>query len=359
MNADKRRSAFICVNLRLKKMSFDPRNILVIDFGQLGDVVMSLPALRAIRERFPTAQITVAVGKPAKELLSLSGYANEILEVDRVALRDGATLVSIGRIIKLVSEVRKAQYDFVVDLHSYYETNILGFLSGAPHRLYSRRSNRSLDFLANFKPRPVREVETTHLVDRYLDVLKPLGIESVSREPALKTSPAEDASVEALLKKEKAQTRELLVGVFPGAGSSTRLWPLERFVQVADHLIRNDNVRVIVFAGPEERDLVPQMRKMFPAGTIFFDRLTIAQLVSAQARLTVFISNDTGPAHIAAAVGTPVVMIMDRPDPHSFTPAGDANRLIFGPKITEIPVTQVYRAAHELIALSRTEKLFR
>ena len=340
-------------------MAFDPRNILVIDFGQLGDVVMSLPALRAIRERFPHAQITVAVGKPGKELLSLSGYANEILEVDRVALRDGPTLVSIGRIIKLVSEVRKAKFDFVIDLHSYYETNILGFLSGAPHRLYSRRSNRSLDFLANFKPRPVKEVETTHLVERYLDVLKPLGIENVSPAPALRTSPTENSAVEALLKKEKAQARELLVGVFPGAGSSTRLWPLERFVELADHLIRNDRVRVIVFAGPEERGMVPQMRKVFPAGTIFFDRLTIPQLVSAQARLTVFISNDTGPAHIAAAVGTPVVMIMDRPDPHSFTPAGDVNRLIFGPTITEIPVAQVYCAAHELIALSRTDTLFK
>lgn len=340
-------------------MTFDPRNILVIDFGQLGDVVMSLPALRAIRERFPHARITVAVGKPGKELLGLSGYANEILEVDRVALRDGPTLVSLGRIIKLVSEVRKAKFDFVVDLHSYYETNILGFLSGAPHRLYASRSNRSLDFLANFKPRPVKEVETTHLIERYLDVLKPLGIENVSRAPALRTSPTENSTVEALLKKEKAQARELLVGVFPGAGSSTRLWPLERFVELADHLIRNDRVRVIVFAGPEERGMVPQMRKVFPAGTIFFDRLTIPQLVSAQARLTVFISNDTGPAHIAAAVGTPVVMIMDRPDPHSFTPAGDVNRLIFGPTITEIPVAQVYRAAHELIALSRTDSLFR
>ena len=156
-------------------MAFDPRNILVIDFGQLGDVVMSLPALRAIRERFPHAQITIAVGKPGKELLSLSGYANEILEVDRVALRDGPTLISIGRIVKLVSEVRKKKFDFVIDLHSYYETNILGFLSGAPHRLYSRRSNRSLDFLANFKPQPAKEVETTHLIDRYLDLLKPLG----------------------------------------------------------------------------------------------------------------------------------------------------------------------------------------
>jgi ADP-heptose:LPS heptosyltransferase len=312
-------------------VAFDPRNILVIDFGQLGDVVMSLPALRAIRERFPHAQITVAVGKPGKELLNHSGYANEILEVDRVALRDGPTLISIGRIAKLVSEVRKKKFDFVIDLHSYYETNILGFLSGAPHRLYSRRSNRSLDFLANFKPQPPREVETTHLTDRYLDLLKPLGIENVSRAPALRTSPVEDSAVEGLLKKEKAQAREL----------------------------RNDKVRVIVFAGPEEREMVPQMRKVFPAGTIFFDRLTIPQLVSAQARLTVFISNDTGPAHIAAAVGTPVIVIMDRPDPHSFTPSGDSNRLIFGPSIDKIPVNQVYKAAHELIAISRTDSLFR
>jgi ADP-heptose:LPS heptosyltransferase len=191
-------------------VSFDPRNILVIDFGQLGDVVMSLPALRAIRTRFPHAQITVAVGKPGGELIELSGYANEILEVDRVSLRDGPTLVSIGRIAKLVSRVRNARFDFVIDLHSYYETNILGFLSGAPQRLYSRRTNRSLDFLSNFKPRPVREVQTTHLVDRYLDLLKPLGIQNAPRIPTLNTSAAADFAVEALLKKEKAQSGELL-----------------------------------------------------------------------------------------------------------------------------------------------------
>lgn len=340
-------------------MEFDPRNILVIDFGQLGDVVMSLPALRAIHERFPRARITVAVGKPARELLNLSGYANEILEIDRVALRDGPTLISIGRIFKLVAEVRKMKFDFVIDLHSYYETNLLGFLSGAPYRLYSRRSNRSLDFLANFKPQPAREVETAHLVDRYLDLLKPLGIQNPVRVPVLKTTAADDAAVDSLLKKEKAQSGELLVGIFPGAGSSTRLWPLEHFAELADHLRRNERVRIIVFAGPEERQMVPQMRKLFPAGTIFFDRLTIPQLAAAQARLTMFISNDTGPVHIAAAVGTPVAVVMDRPDPHSYTPAGEANRLIFGETIDQITVAKVYEAVHELLAISRTDNLFR
>jgi ADP-heptose:LPS heptosyltransferase len=337
---------------------FDPRNILVIDFGQLGDVVMSLPALRAIREKFPYAKITVAVGKPGKELLSLCGYANEILEVDRVSLRDGPTLISIGRIAKFVSQVRKQKFDFVIDLHSYYETNILGFLSGAPHRLYSRRENRSLDFLGNFKPQPARERTTAHLVDRYLDMLKPLGIENVPRIPVLKTSAADDNAVEAMLKKEKAQSRELLVGMFPGAGNVSRLWPLDKFAAVADHLIRNDRVRVIVFAGPEERTLVPQMRAVFPTGTIFFDRLTVAQLASAQARLTLFISNDTGPAHIAAAVGTPVVVILDQPNLNSFTPIGEQNRFIGGPLITNIPVADVYRAAHELLATNRTDQIF-
>src|SRR6185503_13305977 len=322
---------------------------------QLGDVVMSLPALRAIREKFPYAKITVAVGKPGKELLNLCGYANEILEVDRVALRDGPTLISIGRIAKFVSQVRKQKFDFVIDLHSYYETNILGFLSGASHRLYSRRENRSLDFLGNFKPQPARERTAAHLVDRYLDMLKPLGIENVPRMPVLKTSPSDDKTVEAMLKKEKAQSRELLVGMFPGAGNASRVWPLEKFAEVADHLIRNDRVRVIVFAGPEERALVPQMRAVFPSGTIFFDRLTIPQLASAQARLTLFISNDTGPVHVAAAVGTPVIVLFDRPDPHSYTPVGDQHRIIFSPAVANISVAEVYRSAHELLAISRTE----
>ncbi|HVF22438.1 MAG TPA: hypothetical protein VM941_05155, partial [Pyrinomonadaceae bacterium] len=169
-------------------MPFDPRNILVIDFGQLGDVVLSLPALRAIRERFPHARITVAVGKPGGEIVKLAGYAADVLEVDRVALRDGVKLVSLGRIFKLVGQVRKAKYDFVIDLHSLSETNLLGFLSGAPRRLYARRPGRSIDALANFQPRPAREAKHAHAVDRYLDVIKPLGITNPPRLPVLKTT---------------------------------------------------------------------------------------------------------------------------------------------------------------------------
>src|SRR5437773_135034 len=115
---------------------------------------MSLPALRAIRERFPHARITIAVGKPAADVIEMTNYADAIVSVDRVSLRDGFQPLSILRMWHLVKDVRRRQFDFVIDLHSFSETNLLGFLSRAPQRLFSRRPGRSLDFLANFRPLP-------------------------------------------------------------------------------------------------------------------------------------------------------------------------------------------------------------
>src|ERR671928_664562 len=152
-------------------MSFDPRNILVIDFGQLGDVVLSLPALAAVRQRFPRARVTVAVGGAAASVVEMSGVADETLAVDRVALRDGPKHLSVWQIGKLVLDVRRRKFDFVIDLHSLSETNLLGYLSGAPRRLYARRPRRSVDSLSNFRPQPPVEDRKKHAIDRYLDVL--------------------------------------------------------------------------------------------------------------------------------------------------------------------------------------------
>ena len=342
-------------------MGFDPRNILIIDFGQLGDVVLSLPALRAVRERFPQARITVAVGTAAVPIIELSGHADATLSVDRVALRDGPKPLSVFRIVRLVKEVRRAGFDFVIDLHSLSETNLLGYASGARHRLYARRPGRSLDFLSNFRPRPPLEDErqSKHLIDRYFDVLQPLGIKAHDRVPRLQTRAADDAFIEQVLKKERAETGAPLVGLFPGAGHSSRRWPLERFAELADQLVRNDAVRILVFAGPEERPLVSEMRRIFPRSTLIFDRLTIPQLAAAVARLAVFISNDTGPMHIAAAVGTPVALLLDYRAPRSFLPTGNHHRIIYSRNvITQITVGEVYQAARELLARGRTTSLF-
>ncbi len=341
-------------------MSFDPRNILVIDFGQLGDVVLSLPALHAIRKRFPKAAITVSVGKPGAEIVELSGYADATLVVDRVALRDGPKLVSLARIAKLVQGVRRSQFDFVIDLHSLSETNLLGFLSGAPKRLYSRRPTRSLDFLANFLPRPPVEVDhrQRHLIDRYLDVLIPLGVKDADRLPYLKTRAADDAAIEKILKQAKADVGTPLIGLFPGAGHPSRRWPFERFAELADFLARNDQVRILAFLGPEERGFVQDIRRQFPPTTLVLDKLTIPQVAAAQARLAVFVSNDTGPMHIAAAVGTPVVLLLDKRAPQSYLPQGDRHQIIYSSAIDDVTVEEVYNAARTVLAGNRSATLF-
>ncbi|MDQ3668029.1 MAG: glycosyltransferase family 9 protein [Acidobacteriota bacterium] len=341
-------------------MSFDPRNILVIDFGQLGDVVLSLPALHAIRERFAQAAITVAVGKPGAEVVELSGYADSTLVVDRVALRDGSKLVSLARIAKLIQGVRRSKFDFVIDLHSLSETNLLGFLSGAPKRLYSRRPTRSLDFLANFYPRPPVELDhrQRHLIDRYLDVLIPLGVKDANRLPLLKTRPADDAAIEKILKQAKADVGTPLIGLFPGAGHPSRRWPLERFAELADFLARNDHVRILVFLGPEERAFIQDIRRQFPSTTLLLDKLTIPQVAAAQARLAVFVSNDTGPMHIASAVGTPVVLLLDKRAPQSYLPQGDRHQIIYSSAIDDVTVDEVYTAARTVLAGNRSATLF-
>ena len=341
-------------------MDFQPRNLLVIDFGQLGDVVMSLPALRAIREKFSQAQITVVAGTPSSEIIELSGYADEIIAVDRVGLRDGFIPASILRIFNVVKDIRRRQFDFVIDLHSFSETNLMGFLSGAPKRLFARRPGRSLDFLGSFNPKPPidRNDPNQHLVDRYLDVLKPLGIADVLRTPNMTTRARDNRAIDALLKKAKAESGSPLVGLFPGAGHPDRAWPVDKWAELADFLMRNDGVRPLVFIGPEERAGAQEMRRQFPASAVFLEKLSIGELAAAQARLAVFVSNDTGPVHVAAAVGAPIVVLIGRPTPHAYIPLANSKRLIFSEGVHTIAVEEVYVATREMLGVERMTPLF-
>lgn len=341
-------------------MSFDPRNILVIDFGQLGDVVLSLPALAAVRHKFPRARITVAVGGAAAPVVEMAGVADEALAVDRVALRDGPKHVSVWRIGQLVFEVRKKKFDFVIDLHSLSETNLLGYLSGAGHRLYARRPGRSLDYLANFKPAPPVEDRKKHATERYLDVLKPLGVGEVSRVPRLPVREEDARAVSEMLRKAKADTSSgPTVGMFPGAGHPSRRWPIERFAQLAWMFERNDSVRTLLFAGPEERALVRDARKQFPPSTVVLDKLTVQQLAAAAEPLSVFVSNDTGPMHVAAAVGTPVVILMQHhPMFNCYIPEGPRHRVVAASTIDAITVEAAYAAARSAFSTERATSLF-
>jgi heptosyltransferase-1 len=325
-------------------MVHNPQKILVIDFGQLGDVVLSFPALRLIRERFPQARITVMAGQPAAQVIEISRYADATIAVDRVALRDGPRLRSIGQIVKLIRDVRRRRFDFVIDLHSLYETNLLGFLSGAPIRLFGPRPRRSFNFLSNFRPVAPFEDPSKHAVDRYLDVLTPLGLNGASRVPVLMTRDDDDRFAQQFLEETRAGGCAPLVGLFPGAGHPTRRWPLSSFVALGEKLGREKGVRRVVFVGPEEKAFIEEIQEKFSGSATVVSLDDISRLSSVLAQLDVFVSSSTGPMHLAAAVGTPVVVLYSRLTPDSFTPVGERHRIIFSDSVANISVADVYSA---------------
>ena len=231
---------------------------------------------------------------------------------------------------------------------------------GSVARLGPQRDHRRLPRPAS--PASTSPVETDHrkrhLIDRYLDVLIPLEIKTAARFPKLKTRPSDDAAIEKILRKAKADAGVPLIGLFPGAGHSSRRWPLEQFAELADFLIRNDSVKVLVFVGPEEQPFLKDMRRQFPSSSLLLDQLTLPQLAAAATRLAAFVSNDTGPMHVAAAVGTPVVLLLDKRAPTSYLPQGDQHRVIYNNIISDISVDEVYVATRSILASGRTSALF-
>jgi ADP-heptose:LPS heptosyltransferase len=333
--------------LNLKFLNFNPQNILIIDFGQIGDVILSLPALKAIRGRFPAAKITVMVGKSGAEIIEISGFVDERITVDRVKLRDGKKLESIKEVLKIVKDVRRRKFDFVIDLHSLYETNLLGYFSGAKYRLYINRENRSLDFLANFQPKPPLENKKLHLTDQYLNVLKPLGIENAPCFVKIQPRAKDLQKVENLL--QTAQLKQL-VGLFPGAGNTSRRWSLKKFAETAQSLSKDKNLQTIVFLGPEEENLRFEVEEKFPTETIILDKLSLLELVAALSKLSVLISNDTGAIHLGGVVGTAIVLVMDRRAPTTYLPLTEKIRVVNNDTIDKIGVAGVLQATLEFLA---------
>jgi lipopolysaccharide heptosyltransferase I len=327
----------------------EPRNILVLDFGQLGDVVLSLPALAAIRRRFPQARITVAGGSAATLAVEMSGSADRMLAIDRVSLRDGPRLRSLALLARLVGDVRRAQYDLVIDLHSLSESNLLAFLSGARGRVFAQRGGRSLDFLATL--RTPWEDRDKHQVDRYLDALVPLGVSGAPRIPRLTTRRSDDEIVQKMLEERGVEPDSRLVGLFPGASRPDRRWPLERFAALASRLEKNDGARMVVFLGPEEAAVAGRVRAAFSASALVLDGLTLSQLASASARLELLVSNDSGPMHLAAAVGTPVLLLLGAPvrGPYWFGPVGEHHRIVIRRNLLAITEAEVYAAARSML----------
>lgn len=324
------------------------KNILVIHFGQLGDVILGLPALTALRRHFDKARITTLLGKPGADIVSLAKVADEIMTVDRVELRDGNKFVSIAKILALVRDIRRRKFDFVIDLNSLSETNLLGFLSGAKHRLYLNRENRSHDWLANFPVRPPLEDKAKHHTDRFLEALEPLGIVGEPRTCHVDPSDESFAETKKYLASQNLESKTL-IGLFLGAGHPARRWDVENFVELSLRLTANNQVRVLMLLGPEERDLRHGLDEKVRDSAIIVPEMTLEKFFALISQLKVIVSGDTGPMHLGAIAGAGIVLLSEIGSPDIFRPQIDKLVVLNDKPLAQISVDDVMRAVDKLL----------
>lgn len=323
-------------------MNADPRKILVIHFGQMGDVVLALPSMLAIRKRFADANITLLIGRSAAAAAEPANVADELMIVDRVKMRDGGKLSAIGDILRLARDIRRRRFDLAIDLHSLSETNILAFVAGIPSRLFADRENRSLNFLSNFSPKPPREDRGEHRARSYMKVLQPLGVETDPTPFRYNPDSVSAAKVDELL-ADLSLTGRRFAAIFPGAGHASRKWPIERFAELASRLV-DEAIAPIIVLGPEEAPQRDEIAANFDERALIVDGLSIRELIALLSRAAVFVGNDSGPAHIAACSGVPVVLVIDERAPDTYLPLTDHLAVIATTTIDKIEVEDVYAA---------------
>lgn len=309
----------------------------------MGDVILSLPALEALRAGFPAARIALMIGKPAERIARSARVSDDLIVVDRVAMRDGNKARSIADIAKLIRDVRRRRFDLIIDLHSLPETNLLAFASGAGFRLLANRESRSIDTLGKFPVKPPAEDKSKHLTERYFDVLRPLGITEVRREFQLRSDAKVEASVSARFQEKGIEGKRLL-GFAIGAGHPSRRWPLEKFGAVAKSFLLSQELVPVVFLGPEEAGFRDEVEEAFPPGTVIFDDLSLLELAAAASHAEAFVSNDSGPAHIAGLANVPVVIVMDERAPLTYLPLGNRVAYVNNATLDAIEVDDVATA---------------
>lgn len=306
--ADKTISAY---NEALNKMK-----ILVIKIGAVGDVVLAVPSLRAIRERFPKAHIAVLVGVESRQLLQNCPYVDELIAYNTPFVKK-----NIFNFMKLAEGLRKSSFDITIDFQNSSRSHALGFLSLAPKRFGYK--NTKLGFLLNYGIKDVR-VGLPPLQHQFR-ILGLLGIQL--KDERLEVWPTENdfKFTDEFLAGQWMVAGHPLVGINIGSSPRwrTKRWPPDKLSRLCDELAKK-NIRVILTGVKEEyaaamRIIASTQSKPINAT----GKTTLNQLAALIKRCRVFITTDSAPMHIAAAVGVPVVAIFGPTDPKRHSPPLD------------------------------------
>jgi heptosyltransferase-2 len=298
-------------------------NILIRGTNWIGDAVMTLPAVAAIRKTFPEAKITILVKPWVADIFRLCPDIDEIMLFQSPGPHEGMA----GK-WRIAGDIRKKRFDAAILLQNAIEAAIITFLAGIPVRAGYNSDGRGL-LLTHSVPltKAIREV---HQTDYYLEMVKALGCQPASREALLTLGKDDERLAGELLAEYGLQDSRLLVGLAPGATyGPAKKWFPERFSLVADRLVDGFSAQIVLFGSSDDNDTAAkvQARAKYP----MFDltgKTGLKEAMSLMSRCRLFISNDSGLMHVAAALGVPTIAIFGSTNPATTSPPGRNNVII-------------------------------
>jgi heptosyltransferase-1 len=297
----------------------DSRRILLIKPSSLGDIVHALPAAIALKRRFPAASLTWLVKRQWADVLEGSSAVHHILAVD-LSLRGWSAAIRA---------VRAGQFDLVVDLQGLFRSAVLGWLSGAPVRVGFANGREGSPWFYTHKVAVVDP--EMHAVDRYLLIPRFLGgapapIGALDFPVAVNSGA--DKKVSEMLLSAGAMAGSPLVAINAGARWPTKQWPSSAFAEVADQL-QDKGVRVVVIGSVAESHPASTVLSHMRTSPIdLVGQTSIKEVIALLRRAHLLITNDSGPMHVAAALGTAVVALFGPTDPLRTGPYGPGHRVL-------------------------------
>jgi lipopolysaccharide heptosyltransferase I len=272
---------------------------LIIRLGSLGDVVHGIPAAAALRRRYPQAQIDWLVDPRYTELLDLVECIDRRIPFDPRNLMHGR-----GRAWTAVRDLRQTQYDAVIDLQGLVKSAVLSRLVSARRTIGFPRAHLREPLARLFYAETPDPGSATHVIYKNVALLGALGVEdrSVRFPITIPRTPA------AAVAAERAGSSEYAI-VNPGAAWPNKRWPADRFGAVAAAIRQALGVCSVVLWGPGEQPLAEAVVSASQGAAVVAPKTTITDIVGVARAARVMISGDTGPLHIAGAVGTPVVAL--------------------------------------------------
>jgi heptosyltransferase-2 len=294
------------------------QRILIRAVNWVGDAVMTLPALEAVRENFPNSEITVLAKPWVASLYEAHPAVDAVLPFQK---GEGA-FSGPGEMLRIMRRIRRGRYDLAILFQNAFLAALLAKLGGVPCRLGYRTDGRDL-LLTHGIPRE-KGVLRLHQVEYYLSLLRAAGWKAPSRDPRLVVSPEKRTRALDFLLKEGIKETDFLVGLSPGAmfGSAKR-WPPERFARIGDHVVSRWGGRVLILGSGKERPICRRVAESMhqPARDVS-GRTGLDAAVALIQRCRLFVTNDSGLMHIAAALGVPTLAIFGPTDPTATGPRG-------------------------------------